>query len=259
MTSIVDSEGTAQNDGLSRDDFLGGRVRLWQPLSGFRSGIDAVLLAACVPARSDQHVLDLGCGAGAAGACLKARVNGVTVTGVEIQPDYASLARRNGIDTVVTADLTALPMDLRSQQFDHVMMNPPYFDRAQSSPGPDAGRETARARDTALSLSDWLKHGAKRLKPKGTLSIVMRAEGLADLLCGLPAPLGSTIVQPLQPRMGRDATLVLIQAIHQGRAALRLRAPLVLHEGDQHGTDGDDFTPTASALLRDAAKMQLRD
>ena len=67
MTSTSDSDA-----GLTRDAFLGGRVRIWQPKSGFRSGIDAVLLAAAVPARTGETVLELGCGTGAALACLAA-------------------------------------------------------------------------------------------------------------------------------------------------------------------------------------------
>ena len=53
-------------DDLTQNAFLGGLVRLWQPRRGYRAGADPVLLAAAVPARGGQSVLDLGCGAGAA-------------------------------------------------------------------------------------------------------------------------------------------------------------------------------------------------
>jgi tRNA1(Val) A37 N6-methylase TrmN6 len=48
----------SEND-LTHDAFLGGRIHLWQPRAGYRAGIDPVLLAACVPARSGQNVLEL--------------------------------------------------------------------------------------------------------------------------------------------------------------------------------------------------------
>ena len=51
-------------------------------------------VAASVPARAGQSVLDLGCGVGAVALCLGARVPGLTLTGVERQPDYAALAQR---------------------------------------------------------------------------------------------------------------------------------------------------------------------
>ena len=59
MTSISDSD-------LTRDAFLGGRLYLWQPRTGYRAGVDPVLLAASVPARRGESVLDLGCGVGTA-------------------------------------------------------------------------------------------------------------------------------------------------------------------------------------------------
>ena len=34
---------------LTCNDFLGGRVRLYQPVKGYRAGVDPVLLAAAVP------------------------------------------------------------------------------------------------------------------------------------------------------------------------------------------------------------------
>ena len=68
-----------------QDAFLGGRLRLWQPVRGYRAGGDPVLLAASVPAQAGQAVLDVGCGVGTAALCLSARVPGVAVTGLERQ------------------------------------------------------------------------------------------------------------------------------------------------------------------------------
>ncbi|MCZ8088489.1 MAG: methyltransferase, partial [Rhodobacteraceae bacterium] len=83
------------DDALSDDKFLMGRLRLLQPVKGYRAATDPVLLAAACPARAGETVLDLGCGAGAAGLCLATRVPGVVLAGLEVQPEYADLARRN--------------------------------------------------------------------------------------------------------------------------------------------------------------------
>ena len=37
---------------LSQDDFLGGKLSLMQPETGYRAGADPVFLAASVPAKS---------------------------------------------------------------------------------------------------------------------------------------------------------------------------------------------------------------
>lgn len=99
---------------LTRDAFLGGRIHVWQPKTGFRAGVDAVLLAASVPARAGQSVLELGCGVAVAALCVAQRVAGAQVVAVEKQPAYAALARRNVAEAgaaldIVEADLTALP------------------------------------------------------------------------------------------------------------------------------------------------------
>ena len=68
-----------EDDALSCDAFLGGRLRIWQPRAGYRAGIDPVMLAAAVPARPRQSVLELGCGAGTASLCLAAQPSSSTL------------------------------------------------------------------------------------------------------------------------------------------------------------------------------------
>ena len=82
-------------------------MALWQPVRGFRSGSDAVLLAASVPARAGEAVLDLGCGVGVAMYCLGSRVPGVRLTGVERNAEAAGLARRNGTAEVAESAMSS--------------------------------------------------------------------------------------------------------------------------------------------------------
>ncbi len=250
MSSFSDSD-------LTCNDFLGGRVRLWQPRSGYRAGVDPVLLAASVPAQAGQSVLELGCGAGAAIQCLMARVPHLKATGVELQAGYADLARRNSEQnaaiTVVEADLNALPNDLRQEQFDHVIANPPYYRAGAHSPATDAGRQIALGEDTPLE--DWINVAARRLAPRGYLHMIQRADRLPDMLAGCAGHLGSIQVLPLAPRVDRGAELVVLRARKGGRAAFRLHAPLILHLGEQHVEDGESYTPVVSAVLRDAADL----
>jgi tRNA1(Val) A37 N6-methylase TrmN6 len=170
-------------DQCSDDKFLCGRLRLLQPVQGYRAATDAVLLAAACPATPGQSVLDLGCGAGAASLCLAARVPGLHLSGLELQPAYADLARRNaarnGIDmTVHDGDLTAMPRPLR-RDFDHVIANPPWYPPG-GTPSPDAGRATAL--QVTLPLSAWVQAAARRLAPGGWLTLIAGADSLPDLL-----------------------------------------------------------------------------
>ena len=229
-----------------RDRFLGGRVEAWQPASGFRSGLDAVLLAAAVPAVPGESVLDLGTGAGIAALCLAART-GARVTGLERHPRYASLARRNGLD-VIEGDIAEMPVELRARRFDHVMSNPPFHDRRDGTIAPDPLREAAIGEEMPLAI--WLDAGIRRLVPGGALTVILPAARLRDALAALDARMGSLRVLPIAPRAGCPAVRVLVQARKGGRAPLVLLPPFVLHRPDVASGHGDTHTDEANAVLR---------
>lgn len=238
-------------DALRCDAFLGGALQLWQPKRGYRAGLDPVLLAACVPATAGQSVLDLGCGAGAAALCLGTRVGGLALYGIEQHEGYAHLARRNGAALgfeVHHGDLSQMPDALRALSFDHVIANPPYYRRQAGSPAPDPAREAALGE--ATPLRDWVKTGTKRLKPRGYLHLILKADRLADVLAAVQAPLGSVEITPLAPRFGRPAELILVRARKDGRAPLKLKAPIVLHSAQEHKQDGVDYAPEIIDVLR---------
>ena len=241
---------------LRQDRFLGGALAIWQPLAGYRAATDPVLLAAAVPAQAGQSALELGCGAGVALLALGRRVAGLRLAGVERQPAYADLARRNAAQNaiaaeIVTADLTALPAPLRGRSFDHVLMNPPYF--APGDPGArDPGRDRAQREETPLA--SWIDCALKRLKPGGHLTLIHRAERLPAILAALDGR-AAAAVRPLAAREGHAAGRLLVQARKGARGPFRLLAPLVLHAGAVHPGDHDHFTPAANAVLREMAPL----
>jgi tRNA1(Val) A37 N6-methylase TrmN6 len=235
------------------DALLGGRVRLWQPAAGYRAATDPVLLAAACPARPGERVLDLGCGVGAAALCLAARVEGLELHGLELQPDYASLARRNADAngaalTVHDGDIGAPPAALRARACDQVIANPPFF-AAAGSASPRADRDIAR-REAAPGVAGWVDAGLRRLRQGGWLTLIHRVERLPEILGALEGRAGDVAVLPLAPREGRPAPRVIVKARKDSRGPFRLAPPLVLHRSAAHEADGDDFTAAAAAILR---------
>jgi tRNA1(Val) A37 N6-methylase TrmN6 len=243
---------------LTTDAFLGGRLAIRQPRAGYRAGVDPVLLAAAVPARAGEAVLELGCGAGVASLCLARRAAGVEHAGIELQPDYAALARENAAANgialeVAEGDLARMPPALRARSFDHVIANPPYFRREAGTPARDAGRETAFGEATPLAA--WIEAGMRRLRPGGRFTLIQRAERAPDLLAAFEGRRAALTLLPIAPRAGRDATLVILAAVKGGGAPFRLLPPLILHDGPPHVQDGKDYAPTVRAVLRDAAPL----
>lgn len=244
---------------LAGDGFLDGRVRIRQPARGYRAATDPVLLAAAVPARPGDLVLDLGCGAGTAALCLSERVGGLALHGLELQPEYARLARENaalnGRALIVhEGDLRAMPAVLRGMAFDAVMLNPP-FHAPRDIGSPDPGRDIANRRGDA-TLADWIGAALARTRPGGHVVVIMRAEGLPEILAAL-AGRAAAVVLPLAARVGRDARRVIVRARKGARAPFRLAAPLVLHEGAEHRADGDDYSARARAILRDTGALDF--
>lgn len=243
-------------DQLSLDKFLCGRLRLFQPIQGYRAATDPVLLAAACPAKANEWVLDLGCGVGAAALCLGSRIPPLQLVGLELQPDYAELARRNaqlnGIEMEVhEGDLTHMPKVIR-RDFDHVIANPPYYP-AGGSPSPVAGR--ARAMQVMTPLADWVGAASRRLRPNGWMTMICGTDGLPEVLSSLGTKLGSVSVLPLAAREGRAALRVIVQARKGGRGAFRLLSPFVIHEGLAHDGDRESYTVAANAVLRDGADL----
>ena len=239
---------------LTDDAFLGGRVSLWQPQSGYRAGMDAVVLAAAVPAKPRDNVCDLGSGAGAASLCLAARVHDLRITAVEIDQDLAELAganaARNGVKTfeAFAADVLARPRQLPRQSFTHVITNPPFHDIARGTRAPDAAKARATSAH-AKGLSDWLRFARALAKPSGWVTVILPPDQLTIALAALsPAGFGVEIF-PLWPKAGESAKRIILRTRINARAPLRLLPGLLLH-----GTDGKP-TIEAEAVLRHAGAL----
>jgi tRNA1Val (adenine37-N6)-methyltransferase len=232
---------------------LGGRVRYAQPRIGFRSGIEPVLLAAAVPARPGERILEGGSGAGAALLCLFARVQGISGVGVEQDQTLVQIADANA-RTNGWPDLTFMPGDIEAVvlpgMFDHACANPPYHQpEGTRSPMPERNRAK---RGSAGLLGTWANALARTLRPRGSLTVIIPAAMLPSCLDAVNAAgCQACAILPLWPKKGRPAKLALVQGIKGGRSPLRLLPGLVLH-----GPEGD-FTAEAHAVLRDGAALAM--
>ncbi len=242
---------------LSDDAVLGGRLRLLQPRSGHRFGHDAILLAAAVQARPGERALELGSGVGAAGLALAARVAGLSVAMVEIDPTLAGLAndnaRRNGLADRVSAhclDVTApaaafADAGIAAASFDHVLSNPPFNDPARHNASPDPRRRGAHI---GPDLQPWVTTAARLLRPQGSMTLIYRADGLAEVLNALAGEFGAIAVVPIFPRPYAPAIRVVVRAVKGSGGPLTLHPGLLLNEQGHP-------TQAAEAILREGATL----
>jgi len=250
-------EGIVVDDvATTADSLLGGKVVFYQPAEGYRAAIDPVLLAAAVPARAGDHVLDLGAGAGAASLCLARRVPEAYVTGLEIDPALISIARTNAAENgfgerlaFVVGNVAAPPAALRAESFDAVMLNPPYRAEGSGTASPDAMKQRANAEVGEADLRVWLAAALELVKPKGSIVLIHRADRLDEIMALLSGKAGETAVLPFWPQAGKPAKRMILRARKGIRTGATMLPGLVLHGGD------GKYTPEAEAVLRDGAAL----
>ena len=186
----------------------------------FPLGQDTLLLGEFATLRRGDKVCDLGCGAGALLLLLLGRISTLEVSGVEICPADAELARQNlagnGLTgEIFTGDLRRVCKTLEAGRFSLVVSNPPYFKQGS---GPSAG--PARAEE-ACTLDELCAAAGRLLKNGGRFALVHRPERLAELFSALMAH----GMEPKRMRLvqhGPDSapSAVLVEAVRQGRPGL---------------------------------------
>jgi tRNA1(Val) A37 N6-methylase TrmN6 len=235
---------------------LGGRLMLRQPKRGHRFGHDTILLAAAVDAAAIETAADFGAGVGAAGLALARRVPGLKVSLIEIDPMLADLARqnaaRNGLAdrvSVAAIDVAASGQAFAPESFAHVLMNPPFNDPARQNVSPDPLRLLAHAAASG-TLVKWIARASALLVPSGTVTLIWRADGLADVLDSLPG-FGGVAIRPLHPKPGAAAIRILVRAVKGSGAPLSILPGLTLNSEDGRPS------AEAEAILRGAAPLPM--
>jgi tRNA1(Val) A37 N6-methylase TrmN6 len=245
----------------SENAVLGGRLRLRQPLTGHRVGHDAILLAAVTGGHAGEHVIDFGAGVGAAGLALAVRVAGLKVTLVEIDPALCALAEGNARLNNLADQVSVLAADSEDADAlaaagiggaDRVLMNPPFHDATRQNLSPDPRRRLAHAAAPGL-LRRWVASAARLLKPQGVLTLIWRADALAEVQRELTAEFGSIAVLPVYPRPDAPAIRVLVRAVKSSGGAPETFPGLILN--DQHGKP----TAAAETVLRGGGALSLTE
>lgn len=250
---------------VTDDAFLGGALHLLQPRSGYRAGVDAVLIAAVVRAAPGRElsVLDVGAGVGTAGLCVSRRLPEAEVVLFEREPALAELARqnilRNGLEEqarVAEGDLgisqgALSGLGMLPDSFDHVIANPPFHGEGRGTPAAHPLKSAAHAMPEG-DLDDWVRFMARMTAPGAAAAMIHKAEALGRVLTAFANRFGDLRVLPVQPRRGEAAIRVLVEGIKGSRAPLVLLDALVLHDDDNR------FTPQVEALLRAGAGLDLR-
>lgn len=227
-----------------------------QTHDGLRASMDSVLLAALVQAKKGERLLDMGCGTGAVGLCVNDRLKDreLMISGIDHQEKMILLAeqnaRANGLCNrcwYITADVTDRGVFDR-ESFDHIVMNPPYYDPGKRLQSPDPARETAFSTD---DLSQWIGSALHWVRQGGSLSMIYPASGLSDSLSLVTKGFGAIEILPVYSKPQDPAIRVILRMIRNRKTPLVLHPPIVMCNPD--GSQSDQ----AIAILRDGEGMQV--
>lgn len=235
------------------DSLLAENLQIIQSADVFSFSLDAVLLADFVKSvsRSDRKAVDLCAGNGAVGLFISKKFAG-RIDQVEIQSRLADMNQRslelNGLTDrikVYNRDLKDAFSFLEKDSYDVVTCNPPYFKTLpQSKKNPNQYLALAR-HEIAVTLEDTVKVTSGLLKTGGKAYYVHRPDRLIEILDTMQAHrLAPKRIKLIYPKQGRDANMVLIEAIKDGKSdGLKFLPPVITY------TDQNEYTPTIKEIL----------
>lgn len=240
--------------GVTDDGFLDQRLRIFQPATGYRAGLDAVLLGAAAAAEAPDIALDAGAGVGVAGLVCATLAPAASLTLLEIEPGFAALARRNAARNPVAdrvrvqeGDLfdAALPL---APAYDVILTNPPYSSENEGTVSPDLLRRASFV--MTHPLGNWLLKLRSLLAPGGRLVLVHRYMARQAIIAAL-ARHGAVDILPLAAADARAPKRLLARFTEGAAGAPVVHPPLLLH------APGGAFTGPVEDVLRGRALLPV--
>ena len=226
------------------DDLQRNGYKIIQDPCRFCFGMDAVLLSGFARAKEGDKVLDLGTGTGIIPILMEAKTDAAHLTGLEIQPDSADMARRsvalNALEhkiDIVTGDIKQASILFGKSSMDVVTSNPPYMIGQHGLTNPHSEKAIAR-HEVLCTLEDVVSAAADVLKPGGNVYLVHRPFRLAEILICLSAhKLEPKRMRLVYPFIDKEPNMVLIEANRGGRSRLTVEKPLIVYKEQGVYTD----------------------
>jgi tRNA1(Val) A37 N6-methylase TrmN6 len=227
----------------SADYLLDKKIKIFQPLNGYRASTDAVLLSAAVSGNlRNASILDVGSGTGAVSLCLAHRLqnNNINIIGVETQTELAELSNYSAAQNnftflrFINADIRQKTAELSPCSFDVVITNPPYSDH--DMPSPNKSKATAH-NHSDFNLTQWLNFCLKMTKPFGHIYLINRTEALPEICCALQGKAGEITIIPIISKPAQPVKRIIVTARKDSKAPCRIMPQFIVHNDSGYTTE----------------------
>lgn len=226
------------------DDLQRNNYKIIQDPERFCFGMDAVLLSGFAKAKEGDRVIDLGTGTGIIPILMEAKTEASDITGLEIQPESADMARRsvelNHLESkirIVTGDIKEASSLFGAATFDVVTSNPPYMTEHHGITNEKSPKAIAR-HELLCTLEDVISQAAKLLRPGGSFYMIHRPFRLVDIMVLMREyHLEPKRMKLVYPYIDKDPNMVLIEGLRGGRPRLTVEKPLIVYQSPGVYTD----------------------
>lgn len=220
-----------------RLDQVNDRISLISKKDGLTFGTDAFLLASFVRPKPFGKAVELGTGTGIVSLLCAGRGRFREIHALEIQPDFAELARRNatlnGMEEHVRvhcADVRTVRASDIGGEADAVFANPPYM-RTDSGKRNVSERKYVARHEVCGSVLDFCDAAARLLKYGGSFYAVWRPDRLVDLTDAMrKCTLEPKTMIFVHADAESEPSMVLCEAKKGGASGMRILPPLLLHD-----------------------------
>ncbi len=245
---------------ITEDLFLGGKLSLFQPKKGFRAGLDSVLLAASVNAKSGEKVIEIGAGVGTVLFCLMNRVSELDATAIEIMEEYYSLLVINAKKNKFKANLILGDFNfndkLKRDSFDHIFFNPPYYPVKNYKLSGNKLLEIANIEQPG-ALKKLLSFSLKRCRSYGYITLIHRPARILEILSILGSGAGDIKILPIISSNSKNVSRIIVRARKSAKGETKLLKPLTINKNNNESSKEKKYTPEIQKILKNGSALDF--
>lgn len=232
--------------GETLEDLERGGLKIIQKEKGFRFGVDAVLLSDFAKIRKNDLVMDFCTGTGVLPILLYGKSEAKEIMGIELQDEFAEMAKRSAILNHIEDKVKILQGDIREEKllkslpkFNVVTVNPPYK-KENSGIINEKDALTIARHEVSLNLEEVIRGARMVLKDQGRFYMIHRPERLVDILTLMRKyRIEPKRLRMVYPNTKKAPTMVLVEGLRDGGEFLKVEAPLYVYNDD--GTYSDEI------------------